>query len=237
MTIVEMHYQFLLAKDAVDALSRHTFTPAQIDWLLNDAQLRVVRNKISGENDKIVGYEQTQKLTDEFSTLHIKYPLQPDLPLINHNGVYELSLDSLLYKYLRLLNAKVRAKDCRDYIPLKFTQSDDYNIAERDPFNNASREFIPYNIGKSSNGLSSSIYMYPNTLEPIEIRLEYLKYPNTMNIGTYTYIDGIAYPETSSELPEEIHHKIVDKAVELASVYIMDPSSPAFNALAYRFDS
>ena len=74
MTVEELHFQFILAKDSVDALSHHTFNRAQIDWLLNDAQLRVIRAKTSGENEKLLGYEMTQKLADEFSTLHIKFP-------------------------------------------------------------------------------------------------------------------------------------------------------------------
>ncbi len=116
MTIRELHYQFLLAKDSVDALKRHTFNEVQLDWLLNDAQIRLVRAKTSGENERLLGYEQTQKLADEFSTLHIKYPTQAPLSLIAHDGVYELELSTLQYPYLRFLSGEVEVnfdEDCK----------------------------------------------------------------------------------------------------------------------------
>lgn len=241
MTVEELHFQFILAKDSVDALSHHTFNRAQIDWLLNDAQLRVIRAKTSGENEKLLGYEMTQKLADEFSTLHIKFPLQPEVQLVDQGGVYEFDLKKLKYKYLRLMNGEVEVTinpNCKKYVPLKFTQSDDIKIAFRDPFNSPSTEFIPYNIGRSTDGsASSSLYIYPGTYTATNAKVEYLKYPTKISFGDYKYIDGVTYPKTTSELPEEMHHKIVDKAVELASVYIMDPNTTAFHQLAYSFDS
>lgn len=241
MTVEELHYQFVLAKDAVDALKHHTFNKAQIDFLLNDAQIRVVRAKTSGENEKLLGYEQTQKLADEFSTLHIKYPLQPAVSLISHDGVFEMNLTGLKYPYLRLLNGEVEvlvAPDCKKYVTLKFVQSDDIKIALRDPFNSPSTEFIPYNIGRASDGsASSSLYIYPGTYTASKAKVEYLKYPTRISFGDYAYIDNIVYPKATSELPQEMHHKIVDKAIELGSIYIMDPNTSAFHQLAYSFDS
>lgn len=241
MTVEELHYQFLLQKDSVDALKHHTFNKAQIDWLLTDAQIRLIRNNASGENEKFLGYEQTQKLADEFSTLHIKFPLQPSVPLIAHEGVYELDLSKLAYPYLRLMNGEVEvviSSDCTKFVPLKFTQSDDIKIAFRDPFNSPSTEFIPYNIGRASSGsASSSLYIYPGEFTLGKARIEYFKYPNRISFGDYPYIDGVTYPKSTSELPLEMHHKVVDKAVELASVYIMDPGTNLLNALATKYDS
>ena len=241
MTVEELHYQFILAKDAVDALKHHTFNRAQIDFLLNDAQIRLIRAKTSGENEKLLGYEQTQKLTDEFSTLHIKYPLQPFIQLIDHGGIYELDLTKLKYPYLRLLNGEVEvqtAPNCKKIVNLKFVQSDDIKIAFRDPFNSPSNEFIPYNIGRNSDGsASSSLYIYPGTLKAYKANIEYLKYPERISFGGYVYLDNVTYPKATSELPNEIHHKIVDKAVELGATYIMDPSVSTFHQLAYSYDS
>lgn len=240
MTIRELHYQFLLAKDSVDALKRHTFTPVQIDWLLNDAQIRLVRAKTSGENEQQLGYEQTQKLADEFSTLHIKFPLQNELQLIPHDGIYELDLSTLKYPYLRFLRGNVEvnfSEDCRQYTRLRFIQSDDVDNALRDPFNSPAIEFIPYNFGRASKGTGSSLYIYPGIYTLGKVKPEYLKYPSLMSLGTYTNLNGIIIPEQTSELPEEMHHKIVDRAVELASVYIMDPSAQFFHQSVYSYDS
>lgn len=100
-------------------------------------------------------------------------------------------------------------------------QHQEYLNALRDPYNNPSEEFIPFNFGFStkSNALSTdtSIFMYTNY--PInKIRVEYLRKPTPVSTGTYQYIDGIARVPNSLEVPIQAHSEVVDIAVQLAAV-------------------
>ncbi len=81
------------------------------------------------------------------------------------------------------------------------------------------------------------MYIYPGIYTLGKAKIEYLKYPQVLALGTYTNLQGQLIAEQTSELPEEMHHKIVDLAVELASVYISDPNSPVFHQSVYSYDS
>ena len=168
MTAQELKYDFLLKKDRIQSLSTSNFNDAEIDWFLNEAQLVFLKTRLGLNNSKGASYEMVQKRIDDLSELHIKFPVQPTLPVINHQSVYELPLNTLKFPYFSFLRGTVFVKDdkCSTEVSLKFVQSDDESEILKDPFNNASTEFIPYNFGKATTE-GSSIYMYQGILDII----------------------------------------------------------------------
>jgi len=231
MTIQEAHYQFKLNKDRIDTLATEDFNAAEIDWLLNEAQMVFVKQRLGTNNNKRKGFEAIQKRIDDLAKLVIKYPLQPAItPSVVDPGIYEVSISSLVYTYLQLISGYATVKLAEDCIiegvPLKFMQHDDYRVALRDPFNEPSTEFIPYNTGRSTNGSGTSIYLYGGQLPNDAIQtiyLEYIKYPSKVSLGTYTYIDGVVYPATTFELSDHTHQEIVDIACQLAAINTDNP--------------
>ena len=228
MTVKEMHYDFDLKIDKVASFSKEDFNVAEKDWLLNEAQLVEVKTTYGTHNSYRKGFETTQKRYDDLSALHVKYPVQTGVtPTLHPEGVYEMSLSDLDFDYLFLTRAFVKAdyKGCLKTINLRETQTDDLNLAMDDPFNNSSKEFILYNIGRGEDGTPSLfIYPDPNSTSIVEVCVEYLKYPAKINYGGYTYIDGVTYPTQDSELSKHLHPEIVDKAVEIASGIIEHPT-------------
>lgn len=225
MDIASFHYQFKLSMDRIDTLSTEDFRKAEIDWLLNEAQLIKVKALFNGNNPKKEGFESSQKRIDDLSNLVIKYPLQPVIVPTLDSGVYEVSLSDLAFPYLHFIAGRVDVElteDCIKSVALRFMQHDDYFKALADPFNSPGLEFMPFNFGRSSSG-TSSIYIYPNDYTITGVYLEYLKYPNRMSFGNYTYIDGNVYPPQTSELPEHLHQEIVDLALQIAALNIENP--------------
>lgn len=215
-----------MAKDRIDSLSTEDFNAAQIDWLLNEAALIFTKTKFNGHSPRGRGFEADKKRVDDLSTLVIKYPLQPALVPTLDNGVYEVALSDLLYTYLHFISGSVDAvdeDDCLTNVPLKFTQHDDYKDLLRDPFYSPSLEYIPFNYGRSSSSNGASLYIYPGEYTIPFVYLEYLKYPARVSLGTYTYIDGNIYPETTLDLPEHTHLEIVDIATQVAALSIENP--------------
>lgn len=232
MTAQELHYEFKLKMDRVDSLSQQDFNVAEIDWLLNEAQLVFVKRRYSGlSNSKRRGFENTQKRIDDLSTLVVKYPEQPALTAtLLDTGVYEVDLDDTEYNYLFLVDAYLDLTVDENCVirgvPLRFIQHDDLRRSLKDPFNGPSLEFIPYNIGRSTSGTSSSIYIYSGDLPSTyidSIYIEYIKHPSRVSFGGYVYIDGNIYPAATSELPEQTHSELVDIACELAALNIENP--------------
>ena len=219
-----MHYDFDLKIDKVDSLSKSDFNVAEKDWLLNEAQLVLVKTRYGVRNNDRLGFEGNQKRIDDLSSLVIKSPLQPALiPTSHSNGVLEVKLSDLIYPYLFLIRTYGASEDCEDLISLKFVQHDDLNYLLDDPFNSPSKFEIPYNFGRSSSSTGSSLYIYPAGVNLSKVFIDYIKIPRQVNLGNYTYIDGNVLPQTSSELPEHLHNEIVDVAVQIASGIIEHP--------------
>jgi hypothetical protein len=213
--------------DRVDSLSNPDFNVAEIDWLLNEAQLIFIKQRMNPtSNSKQRGFEQSQKRIDDLGNLVIKFPLQPGVvPQNPSSGVYELPLQNLTFPYLYLISSWVEAEvtpGCTKKVPLKFVQHDDYRYALEDPFNSAGEEFIPYNIGRASNSTNEALYIY--SPYPISnVFVEYIKYPSRVSFGTYQYIDGIIYPEQTLETSPATHPEIVDIACVLAGSNTQNP--------------
>lgn len=220
MTAPELKYDFLLKKDRVQSLSTHYFNDAEIDWFLNEAQLVFLKQRLGVNNSRRASYEAIQKRIDDLSNLHIKFPVQPPLPLIAHGNIYELDLSSLSKPYFQFLRASVTVKEngCTTDVPLKFTQTDDMSEVLKDPFNNASVDAIPFNFGRATLGENSSIYLYPATQVPLYIQVEYITTPKRISQGTYAYLDNTIHPETTSQLSPNVHSELVDIAVQLAQM-------------------
>ncbi len=227
MTITEAHYDFKIKQNRIASLSNMDFNPAQIDWLLNEAQMMFIKQRFTVFNPHRMGFEASQKRIDDLSTLVVKYPTQQMLiPTEVSPGIYELKTSFLTFKYLFFLGGYVDATvldNCNKEIPLKFIQNDDYREALRDPFNSPSLEFIPYNFGISTTDNVPSLYIYSGSYTINSIKPEYIRYPNKVNLGTYVYIDGITYPPTEFSVPEQTHSEIVDIAVNLAALHTDNP--------------
>lgn len=233
VTIEEMHYDFRFKADKVDTLANQDFSPAEIDWLLNEAQDRLLKSKYGLTNTYRAPFENIQKRIDDLSTLVVKYPRQPDITPVRQNDIYEIKLSTLEEDYLFMIRARAYVQDC-DWANLKPVEHDDLNEILIDPFNKPSTETLPITYGKSSDEEGSSIYIYPGSLIVTSVRLEYLKQPAKMSLGTYVYLDGITYPRTNCELPEHVRSELVDLAVSLAKAYSEDPQGYPLAVQAFR---
>ena len=238
MTITESHYDFKLKYDRVDSLSKPDFNVAEIDWILNEAQIVYIKQKYGLNNTYKTGFEGIQKRSDDLKALHVKYPLQPKLALtaIVATELYELQLSTLTYDYWFMTGGKVEViiGTCTTEATLKFMQEDDRGEIQDDPFNNSHKHEILYNLAKSITATGNgSIYLYPNGLTLGEISVSYIKKPERVSTGTYAYIDNVTYTEQGFELSEHTHSEIVDLAVEIAAGITDHPEFAQLKATKY----
>lgn len=238
MTIREQHFDFKVKIDEVDSLTNKGFTDAEIDWLLNEAELVVVRTRLNLNNFRQKGFEMDQKRIEDLSTLVVRPPEEGDLSLDYHSdlNIYEFNFNDLKHKYLMYLRGTVEvvSDNCSSRAEVVQVQTDDIHDALEDPFFTSSGKQVLSNIGRSTTsiGTGSSLFFYPAVGDLLSnLRIEYLKYPRRVNLGTYTYIDGVQYPETNSELPEHLHSEVVDQAVLMATAFIQNPNLYQTSAL------
>jgi hypothetical protein len=223
MNIREMHFDFLLKLDKISTQYREGFNPADIDWLLNEAQRVFINRRYSINNNHKRGFEATQKRIDDLSAIHIKYPVQPEMSLTEHSGVYELPLSELEYNYLHMTRGEVQVIEeyCDpSWAVIKLVQSDDLSHALKNPYTSSSKEEILANFGKSSDitEVGVSLYLYPSGYYSLgNIKLEYLREPLRMSLGGYINLDGDLESPQNCELSNITHPEIVDIAVDIAA--------------------
>lgn len=69
MTVQEFHREFKIASDKVDSLQYAEFTLSERIYFLNEAILRIVKQKYSKNNVYQAGFEEIQKRTDDLKAL------------------------------------------------------------------------------------------------------------------------------------------------------------------------
>lgn len=253
MVIQEMHYDFKIKSDKVDSLNKRNFNPAEIDWLLNEAQLVVLKLNYGLNNPKGVGFEGIESRVQDLKMLHIKSPeKQAGLtPTLISTDKYEVNLSNLAYEHLftTRIRATIKEKNCDKSVGINTVQTDDLNDVLSDPHNRPNFKFgkvigvygdsrtrIPTPRNPSGAG---SLYLYSRNFTIEEVFVDYLKYPQRLWIGSYdlttdlrpktagnSYIyNSLTDPPVSCELNSHMHNEIVDMAVLLAARLIQDPNA------------
>ncbi len=226
MIIEELHYEFFLLSDKRGGNERRAFSRSQVDWFLNKAQSQLINNYVSL-------FETDTKKINELASLHIKWPLQVPLIALAHtpisiNGrtiyVYEARLAQTNQPYHTMTRVwALSQKNGCDYKSYgRPMESDDLDDALVNSFDLDEKTFL-VNFGRTSqlvpntNKEQISVYIY--SLYPLknnEIYVEYIKRPQRMNIGGYTYFDNTLSVRKECELPENLQSKMIDLAVMLA---------------------
>ena len=236
-TIQEMHYDLSFKLDKVDSIDSRNLLPAEKDWILNEAQEIILKQRYR----KDVGFEVDQKRIDDLRTLVIKSPsiIQPGLVPVNVGDpagfpttLFEVALDNLAFDYVFLIrgSALITKTNCGSKtIGLSQIQHDDWTEMLKSPFEKPSYQWeeLPAVFGAEVSVTPSnfgSIFLETAGDFTInQVYLEYIKEPVRMSIGGYTYIDGTTAVLTECEFPDHMKREIVDVAVNEIDRIIGDP--------------
>jgi hypothetical protein len=139
-------------------------------------------------------------------------------PDFNSIKVYELALNNLTFSYFTFVkgNVELTANNCINRATIKIIQSDDFEQIVNSTFL-LNDELVVGNFGRSSSTNNSSLYIYSlYSITNNKAYVEYIKRPNQINFGGYTYLDGNETILSNCELPTHTHREIVDIAVFIA---------------------
>lgn len=239
MLIEEMHYGFDLRVDRVASQDRPDFYPNEKDDYINRAIMFFTKDRY-GIDEKKYGFETNQERISNLMNLHVKSPeLQPPLiPILLQPGYYEVRLNSLLYRYLFLTNARILIEkdNCTKTIDATAWQIDDKKTVYSDPSFDWGRVLI--NFGKSTVSPTSTNAQLPSMyidtrnkkgipqFEVKEVNINYIKYPNRVCLGTYKHIDdktpSVLTPVQHCDIDDAFHDEILNIAVMFATRDIQD---------------
>lgn len=220
MTIEEMALEFKITLDKVDSQAYPEFLDGEIDFYLNESQMRIVKQRYGTDNLYKRGFEQSQKRTDDLKNLvktrfceitPVPYYQAAGLNVYqaNFNILYEdeaktiVSDDKYMF-YLKSLS-ECCVGECCAYNKVKLIQQDDLTQLISDPFNKpiTRRQIVFFENG--------NLYVWTSNGSVINnLLLTFLKVPVTMSLGTY------GPPRQDCELSEHLHKEIVQGAVGIA---------------------
>lgn len=220
MTIQEMHLEFKISLDKVDSQAYPEFLDGEIDYYLNEAQDRIVKQRYGTNNIYRKGFEESQKRTDDLKNLiRSKFCSITQSTAYTSLGfnVYEANL-SVLYndkaktvlstdEYLFYLKSMAEAcvGSCCATNKVRLIQQDDLTEIAADPFN---RPTPKDQIVFFENG---NLMIWTDDTSVVQnLFVTFLKIPVKMDLGTY------GGTETDCELSEHMHKEVVQMAVGIA---------------------
>jgi hypothetical protein len=220
MTVSELHTAFKIKLDKSNSLSYPDFADEEIDFWLNEAQIRFVKTRYSGNNYKGTSFEETEKRTNDLRNV-VGEALLPSTgtSAINTNSYWYDVPDGYWFSLLEEIN--VTYDDCNgdevsDRIEVKAIDLGKYSKYIKDPFNKPNKKralrLMQYNkITIITDADTTAGYLY----------LRYVKEPDVVSLSGGVTIS----------LSNHTHDEIVDLAVVLALENIESPRMQTSSAL------
>ena len=222
-----MHLEFRISLDKLDSSAYPEFFPESIDYFLNEAQERLVKNRYGRNNLFRAGFEEIQKRTEDLKVLVVtRYPAIS--VVAEEENTYRLDLSDLsddkarqitsVDKYMFYLRSRLevnKAGCTTSFQSPQVVQQDDLEEVKQDPFKRPSlnKPVIYFEEG--------NIYAITSGDFTIDsARVTFLKRPVQMKFGTvYSTLDV----DRDCELSEHLHKEIVQRAVDIALENIESP--------------
>lgn len=228
MLIDQFHREFKITLDKTDSQAYPEFLDGEIDFYLNEAQDRFIKQRYGINNIYKAGYEEIQKRTDDLKNLVISRYTNLSSVLhysLSGDNVFRADLNDLYSdenlntpateQYMLFIKAIAEtcvSTDCCDWSRVKLVQQDDVSSISGDPFNRPklNKPIIFFEDGDifvwSAPGASINRFL-----------VTFIKRPAQMNIGTY------GGPVVQCELSEHTHREILQMAVRIALENIESP--------------
>jgi len=205
MNIATAHIEFKLALDKVSSSSYPELLPEEVDYFLNEAVIRFIKQRYGKNNIYNLGFEEIQKRTDDLKGIVVTSNIARVI-VSGETNTYKYNVSSLTPAYMFFIRARVGVTKgtCEEqFNSIKIVQQDDLEKLRVDPFNKTSvLEPLAYFEDGGIYVLQDSTFTIGN------LKLTYLRKPTV-----------IVYTNTTSELcelSEHTHKEIIQIAVNIA---------------------
>ena len=222
-----MHVAVNIELDKTQDFEVPYMSAEQIDYWLNKAIKRIVKQRYGGNNDSRTGFEQTQKRIDDLR-LVTNYPQTPlGIPVLlpvttaGNNFYQSLPTD---YWFLVRMDVLTQYPGLPSQInPGQLVKQETVMTLQEDPFN---RSFsgIPnyYILG------NTVIFPTDGSFQILGTTPYYIRVPGLVQLGTQYLIPGI---DINCDLSFHIHDEVVDEAVLMLLENIQEARVQTFSSL------
>ena len=203
MTVQEFHIAIGLEVDKTLDFEYPYMSPEQIDYWLNKAQDRFVKQRASGNNLKKEGFEVTQKRIDDLRTVLKDSTIVP----VQSGTIFKSALPAD-YRWLIRHTCDTGNTVCStSTVGGQEIQQDDLNELKINPFWSPSKVEPLYYLFNND-----IVYETDGNFTVTSTKVYYIKKYNKIQYGTQ-YVTPL--PDIQCELPEFVHEEIVDIARDM----------------------
>lgn len=228
MTVSDMHNAFRLHLDKSTSLVGSVdFLPEEIDFWLNEAQDRYIKQRLSGNNYTRSKFDQNQKSVEDLRNLiSTKQSLSLSSSYLGSNvKKVSLPITDSLYPYFYYLDAALKDISGNVLNTDHVLKTEELSLYTKDSVNNPYlRRPLVYFYNDTGN--PSVAFIYGDEFIPITCDLTYVKKPMKLTINT----PG-TYETNTCELSEHTHREIVVLAVSLVIENIESQRVQTFDQL------
>ena len=212
-----MKSEFDLKLDIITSNSTPGLEDSEVSSLLTDGQANIVRDILNPDEDKLIDF--TELARKQLSTLYINGELSKASSQagIFTNGIF-WDIPTNHYITLNLQGTVSSAVDCLDgvVVNVKPITYDEYNTNINNPFRNPGRGVIwSLQAGLASTAQRLQTINSSEFTDITKLRIAYIKKPLSIVVDVSTPANQV-----NSDLPDILHSRIVDEAVELAKLQL-----------------
>lgn len=206
MTVQELHYAVDQGLQKIGSYAYDNFLPEEIDYWLNRAQERFVKDRAFISADiKGIGFVGNQKRLDDLrQIISINYVDDTAPQAGAESQQYDLPVD---YMFLVNIRAQIRANNCSRAttsdplltVPVRIVNNAEVHYLQQDPF---ARSQVRTPLA-TLNETDITVFQDNESFILEGITLDYIRTPQQISLQL----------NQTSELAEHTHHEIVDIAI------------------------
>lgn len=223
MTVQQMHVAFKIGLDKIDSLNYPNFTANEIDFLLNQAQERFVKQRYGLNNISRKPIESDQKRTDDLRALITNSVLQFEQYDPTENIDVNARFVKLPDNYWFAINERctISYSDCKssskeDVVWVRTINHDEFSMVINNPFEGPNKD----KVLRLMFGNNMEIIKHKD-VDLVNYQLRYIRKPVSINLQN----------NVSCELADHTHSEIVNEAIMIGLESIESNRTQSFVAV------
>lgn len=194
---------------------------------LNEAQLKLIKQKLDSNNALRGGFESFKKRYDDLQRL-VENAINHSLPLIERDKNlhrWSADIEALTPRYMFYVDSYILADKgpCKNkiiWVNQDLTRTSDVSILLNNSNYKPSFEYQETFCIISTDEIS---IFTDGTFTPKDIYISYIRYPRYIDKEGYTRLDGTPSIDENSELNEYLEDELVDLTVQALAMYTDNP--------------
>lgn len=221
MTTEDLVYTFKLKGDKLDSKSFANVRLPAIIYLLNEGMQSLINKRYGLNNNYRSSVEEIQKRRDEFSTLIVPDEVLRMTRVDDEIYTADLKRTKKEYMFLMRTNFFGTKGECKER-KMKgiLSQVDDLDILTDSSLENSSFEWgeVLYRLAENKIRALTDL-----TFKLSKVRIDYLRYPEAIDMVGYKRFDGSPSTTVQCEMPKFMHPDIVEEAIFIYNSSFSNP--------------